>query len=140
MPIADRNTVRRLAGNRSAQIVPDDKIDTAIMFSDTYIKTYTQNYTWAISDVDYESVKKASEYLASSEIRAAFQDETDESEEQWDRGISILDAVNKNSASAGASSPGRTNIRTRPYRTTPLNPNVPYKRAISYSGETVPID
>lgn len=130
MTIANPDEVRRLSGNRSVQLVSDAKIAEVIMFSDTYCRTFTQNYDWAIGDPDYASIKAASELLASSQIRSGFKDEDDESEEQWDRGISILTAVNEHVASAGVG--GRVTMRTRPYRTNPMNPNVPYRRAIAY--------
>lgn len=130
MAIADRDEVRRLSGNRSVQIVSEAKIDDVINFSDTYVKTYTQKYDWSDTDADYHSIKTASELLASSQIRAGFKDEEDESEDQWDRGISILNAINEHVPAAGAG--GKVTMRTRPYRTNPLNPNAGYKRAISY--------
>lgn len=130
--IADPVVVRRLAGKRSPTIVTDAEIETAIQFSDTYVKTYTQHYDWSAADADYKSVKGASEFIASSEIRAGFPDENDESEDQWLRAHTILDKINEHSAAAGVG--GQVNIRTRPYRTFPSNPNALYRRPSSVAG------
>lgn len=134
MAIADPVIVRRNAGNRSPAILPEIKITEAITFSDGYVQTYTQKYDWAAGHPDYQSVKKASEFLAASEIRAGFPDQEDESDEMWDRGIKMLDAINEHTSATGVG--GQVNIRTRPYRTNPANPNALYRRPGSVAGST----
>jgi hypothetical protein len=140
MVIADRNTVRKLAGNRRPELLPDADIDSAIAFSDSFVQTSTNKFDWTDgTDPAYETLKQASEYFAASEILGRFQDKEEESKNEWERGEKLLLAIKENFASAtGDEDPGSVvNIVRGSYRTAPLNPLAPYRRAYG-KGEVAP--
>lgn len=107
----------------------DAVIDTAIEFSDTYVMTYTQKYDWTPDHPDFKSAKKASEFLAASEIREGYPDEEDAADELWERAHTMLKAINEHSTDVGVG--GNVNIRTRPYRTYPANPDALYRYGVA---------
>jgi len=131
MPIiADPAVVRSLAGNRSTDILPDADITKAIEFSDSLVQTATNKTTWDTSDPAYGVIKQASEYFASSSILSRWQDAEDDSTEQWTRGDYLLKSVvaNLSTATGGEDLGGILNITTGEDKTSPLNPNAPYRR------------
>jgi hypothetical protein len=133
MTIANRASVRALAGNRSATTVPDADIDVAILASDAIVKTTTQVYDWADTDPDWGGIKLASELLASAQIRSRFQDETDEAEEQRDWAMQILESVNKHVAKAGAG--GGEPLISKPYSTYPMSADVVPDVAVAWPSD-----
>lgn len=137
MVIAEITNVRTLCGNRGTSIISDAKITEAIDFADSFVKTKTQKQDWAsLTDVDYESIKKASEYIAASDILSGFADEEEDAKKLWDKALTILEAVSANllaianATGSGTESEGGTVLVSQPYTTRPLNP------AASYFSET----
>lgn len=130
MPIADRDVVRKLAGNRSVATLTDAEVDNAISFADTFVKTRTQKQDWTEGvDVDYDAVKKAAEYFAAAEILSRFKDEEGQNLDAWDRGMEILDAVIAHLQALALGDPGgMVTIVSGEYKTHPMNPNAPYRR------------
>lgn len=128
MPIADRNVVRKLAGNRSVAILPDADIDQAIESSDSFVNTATNKIDWNTSDPAYPMIKKASEYFASAELLSRWEDQQDESEEQFDRAQYYIKTINENITTAtggeDVSGDGTTgsivNIVKGKYHTSPM--------------------
>ena len=140
MVIADRNTVRKLAGNRRPDLLPDADIDSAIAFSDSFVQTSTNKFDWTDGvDPAYETIKQASEYFAASEVLGRFQDKEEESKNEWERGEKLLYAIKENFAAAtGNEDPASiVNIVSGTYATYPLNPKAPYRRAFG-RGEVAP--
>lgn len=136
MVIAEVTNVRTLCGNRGEAIISTAKITEAIDFSDAFVKTKTQKQSWvAGTDVDYESLKKASEYIAASDILSGFADEEEDAKKLWDKAITILDAINANlitianAQGAGTEAEGGTVLVSQPYTTRPLNPAAAYYSA-----------
>lgn len=134
--IADRDVVRKLAGNRRPDLLPDSDIDGAIAFSDSFVQTATAKYDWTQGvDPAYETLKQASEYFAASEILGRYQDKEEESKNEWDRGEYLLKAIKENfvTATGGGeedlSGGSVINMVSGTYKSWPLNPSAPYKRA-----------
>jgi hypothetical protein len=132
MVIADAAVVRKLAGNRSTQILPTTDIDNAIAFSDSLVQTATNKFDWVDgTDPAYEVVKQASEYFAASEILGRFQDKEEESKNEWERGEYLIKTIKENySVATDDEDLGNVvNIVTPARQTSPLNPAAPYRRA-----------
>jgi hypothetical protein len=134
MVIADAAVVRKLAGNRSTQILPLADIENAIAFSDSLVQTALNKFDWVEgTDPAYQVVKQASEYFAASEILGRFQDKEEESKNEWERGEYLLKTIKENfAASTGGTDEDFgtiVNIVTKAYQTHPLNPRAPYRRA-----------
>jgi hypothetical protein len=130
MAIADRDTVRRLTGGRSTDILPDSDIDEVIEFSDSLVKTMTNKTNWDTTDPAYYAIQKASEYFASSELLSRWQDTEEDSKEHWERADYIIKGVVANllTATAGEDPTNVINIESGVYQTFPLNPNAKYSR------------
>lgn len=134
MVIADSAVVRKLAGNRSVQILPEDDITGAIVFADSLVQTATGKYDWdSVADPGYATLKKAAEYFASSELLSRWQDQEEDSKEQWERGEKLIQSIKDNFAAASAGEENTAggnivNIVTAARQTSPLNPAAPYRR------------
>lgn len=103
--------------------------------------TATNKIDWNATDPAYNAIKKASEYFASAELLSRWEDQRDESEEQFERAQYNLKRVNENIATAtGGEDPssvsgGIVNIVTGTYQTYPLSPNAPHRRPGGKGGE-----
>lgn len=117
MPIADRDEVRKLSGNRLPANVSDADIDEQILASDTIVKLFTLKEDWTSADMEWPALKQASELIASSYIRQRFK-EKDESNEQYREAINLLELINRRSSVAGKR---EIVIKRRPYKSYPLN-------------------
>jgi hypothetical protein len=117
MPIADGPTVRAKAGGRSTTTLPDTLLNTIIEQTDAYVKMYTRKYDWAPSHNDYHVIKRASELLASADIRKMFNDKDEEADEQRKEAMKDLDNIIQNSVEAGRP----TNVRQRRYVSWPAS-------------------
>lgn len=122
MTIANRDEVRRLAGNPLPTRVPDDIIDGEIETSDTFVKLYTFKEDWNNTNMEWPALKKASELIAASYIRQMFRESGSKetvSDAQYKEGINTLELINRKSGTAGQRS---VVIKHRPYKTPALNP------------------
>ena len=134
MVIADRSAVRKKAGGRSITILPDADIDEAIDGSDTIVMTALNKYDWdPLTDPGYKAVKEVSELFATADILSRFQDQQDNSKEEFDRAEKYLAILKENYSGATAgedntSTGSIVNIVTSPRQTFPLNPAAPYRR------------
>ncbi|SRR6266511_90184 len=130
MTIANADTVRKLAGNRSVDILSEADVIAAIEFSDSLVQTATSKVDWNTTDPAYNTIKQASEYFASSSLLSRWQDAEDDSTEQWQRGDFLLKSVvaNLSTATGGEDLGGILNITTGEYKTFPLNSNALYRR------------
>jgi hypothetical protein len=126
MPIASRDEVRKLSGNRSAEDIPDSDIDEQISASDTIVNLFTGKTDWTSADMEWPALQQASELLASSWIRQRFK-EKDESDKQYREAINLLELINRRSVVAGKR---EVIIKRRPYRSYPLNQSGSYYSSI----------
>jgi hypothetical protein len=117
MPIADRPTVRIKAGNRSTATLADATIDTIIQQTDAFVMMFTRKYDWQPTDKDYHVIKRASELLASADIRKMFNDKDEEADEQRREAMKDLESIATHSDVAGV----KTHVSSRPYMTWPAN-------------------
>lgn len=117
MPIADGPTVRQKAGNRSTATLPETLLNTIIQQTDAYVQMYTRKYDWAPSDPDYHVIKRASELLASADIRKMFNDKDEEADEQRKEAMKDLEFISTTSSVAGHP----TTIRSRGYISWPAS-------------------
>lgn len=120
MTIADRDEVRKLAGNRLSTSVPDVDIDQEILAADAIVKLYTQKEDWDATHMEWHALKQASELIASSYIRQRFKEESEESERQYKEGLSLLELINRRSTLAGER---QVVIKRKAYKSFPLNPS-----------------
>jgi hypothetical protein len=131
MVIADRATVRKKSGNRSITILPDADIDEAIDGSDTIVMTALNKFDWdALTDPGYKAVKEVSELFATADILSRFQDQQDNSKEEFDRAEKYL-AILKENYSGATDDEDLTNIVnivSASRQTFPLNPSASYRR------------
>lgn len=135
--IAVRDTVRKLIGGRSVNIVSDTQIDDVIAFSDSFVKTKTNKTDWDTSDPAYDSIRKASEYFASAELLSRWEDTEEDSKIHWDRAMAIIQGVidNLDTATGGEQAGNVFTIVPGEYQTSPLNPSVGYRRAGKGGGQ-----
>lgn len=119
MAIADGPTVRIKAGNRSTATLSDATLNTVIQQTDAYVMMFTRKYDWAPSDPDYHVIKRASELLASADIRKMFNDKDEEADEQRKEAMRDLEAIIAHSETAGR----KTIIASRPYASWPASAN-----------------
>lgn len=117
MVIADGPTVRQKAGGRTTTTLPDTLLNTIIQQTDAFVQMYTRKYDWTVTDVDYQVVKRASELLASADIRKMFNDKDDEADEQRKEAMKDLEAITTKSEVAGV----KTVVRSAPYKSWPAN-------------------
>lgn len=117
MPIADGPTVRIKAGNRSTATLSDATLTTIIQQTDAYVMMFTKKYDWQPTDPDYHVVKRASELLASADIRKMFNDKDEEADEQRKEAMRDLEAIIAHSETAGRP----TVVESRPYASWPAN-------------------
>lgn len=131
MAIADRDTVRKLIGGRSVNIVSDAQIDSVIEFSDSFVKTKTNKTDWDNTDPAYDSIQKASEYFASAELLSRWEDTEEDSKMHWDRAMAIIDCIvtNLETATGGEQASNIFTIVSGEYQTYPLNPSAPIRRS-----------
>jgi len=129
--IADRDTIRKLIGGRSTNLVSDAQIDSVIEFSDSFVRTKTNKLDWDTADPGYDSVQKASEYFASAELLSRWEDTEEDSKVHWDRAMAIIGCVVTNLATATGGEQQAGNVFTMvsgEYLTSPLNPSVMPRR------------
>lgn len=125
MPYADPLEVRRLAGGREESL-PESSVTRAIERSDARVNLWTGKYDWTAADPDYNVVREISELLASSSIRKAYDDNSDEADEQEAQATALFEKL--------LASPHLTEddkqhvlIESRPYGSNPANPSaLPY--------------
>lgn len=117
MPIADGPTVRQKAGGRSTATLPDTLLNTIIQQTDAFVCMYTRKYDWAPSDADYHVIKRASELLASADIRKMFNDKDEEADEQRKEAMKDLELIGTKSETAGVA----TTVVSRNYITWPAS-------------------
>jgi hypothetical protein len=117
--IADGPTVRFKAGNRSTATLSDTLLNTIIGQTDAFVQMYTRKYDWSITDPDFQVIKRASELLASADIRKMFNDKDEEADEQRKEAMKDLELIGIKSETAGVP----TTIRTRGYLSWPANSN-----------------
>lgn len=135
MVIADAAVVRKKSGGRSITILPDADIIEAIEGSDTIVMTALNKFDWdPLTDPGYKAVKEVSELFATADILSRFQDQQDNSKEEFDRAEKYLAILKENYAGATAgedltTSGSIVNIVTPARQTSPLNPAAPYRRA-----------
>ena len=130
MVIADRATVRKKAGNRNPDILPDADIDEAIQSSDVIVQAALNKFNWTTDDPGYHAVKEISELFATADILSRFQDQQDKSKEEFERAQYLLKLLQDNfSSSTGAEEPSHIiTISSPEFKTYPLNPSSAYKR------------
>lgn len=138
MVIADRASVRKKAGNRSPDILPDADIDEAIQGSDVIVQAALNKFNWTTDDPGYYAVKEISELFASADILSRFQDQQDKSREEFERAQYMLKLLQDNfSSSTGAEEPSHiVTIVSPEYKTYPMNLSAVYKRPFG-RGEAV---
>lgn len=130
MVIADRATVRKKAGNRSPDILPDADIDGAIKASDAIVSSALNKFDWSITDPGFDAVKEVSELFAAANLLKRYQDSQDKAKEELETAKYYLGILKDNFSSAtGNEDQGNIiNIVTPAFRTFPKNPNAVYRR------------
>jgi hypothetical protein len=101
MAIADGPTVRQKAGGRTTATLPDTLLNTIIQQTDAFVQMYTRKYDWTIADADFHVIKRASELLASADIRKMFNDKDEEADEQRKEAMKDLELIGTKSEAAG---------------------------------------
>jgi len=138
MVIAVRADVRKKAGNRSPDILPDADIDEAIQGSDVIVQAALNKFNWTTDDPGYYAVKEISELFAAADILSRFQDQQDKSIEEFERAKYLLKLLQDN-FSATTGNEEQSNIITivsPEFKTYPKNPTAVYKRPYG-KGEAV---
>jgi hypothetical protein len=138
MVIAIRASVRKKAGNRSPDILPDADIDAAIQASDVIVQSALNKFDWTVDDPGYYAVREISELFAAADVLSRFQDQQDKSKEEFERAQYLLKLLQDNfDASTGGEEPGHIITIVSPeYNTYPLNPSAVYRRPYG-KGEAV---
>src|SRR5215213_6827236 len=117
MPIADGPTVRIKAGNRQTTTLSDTILNTIIEQTDNFVMMFTRKYDWDSADQDWHVIKRASELLASADIRKMFNDKDEEADEQRKEAMRDLETIVTRSEEAGVA----TVIRSAGYKSWPAS-------------------
>lgn len=138
MVIADFNVVRRKAGNRSPDIIPDADLQEAVEGSDAFVCGALGKFDWTTSDPGYYAVKEVSELFAAADILSRTQTDTDKTEQEFERAKYKLEQL-KSSFSAISGNEELQSIITivsPEHKTYPLNPSAIYRRPFG-KGEAI---
>jgi len=129
MTYANRDAVRKLAGNPAVTDVSDADIDNIITHSDARAEFETAHRGWLPGDDGYPLIQEASQYFASSEVRDRFQDPDKQADKHYQKALDICDSISKGSTLSIFTIAGD-------YQTYPLNLDKPIYRSLPGSGST----
>jgi hypothetical protein len=140
MALANRDVVRRKAGNRSVEVLPDADIDEAIQGSDAIVFSATSKFDWSEqNDPGYYAVKEISELFAAADLLSRYQSDRDWAKEEYERAEYYLKVVRDNfSATTGNEEQGNVVTIVAPeFQTYPKNPSALYRRPFGKGGEAI---
>jgi hypothetical protein len=136
MPYANRDSVRKLAGNISTTNVSDSEIDGFITYSDARVENAT-GMTFTVGTRIYNLAVAASEHFAAARIREMFADPNKVAEQQYNTGEDIIKDI-ISFATSGTQSPSFFVVKGQSYATYPLNPKGDVFRSIRGQGNVKP--
>lgn len=129
MPYADRDAVRRLAGNQVVADVTDAEIDKIIIYSDARVEAEVDHQGWIQGDQGFPLVQEASEYFAASTVLDRFADPEKKGDKFWQKALDTCDSIAKSSILSIIAISGE-------YKTYPLNQSANIYRSLPGSGST----
>lgn len=94
MPYGELEEVKRLSGGPKTSTVTDEEVTDCIISADDEINIKTGKFDWSSQDLGYKTVKKASNYLAASNVIIAWDpDNLDKADDLRRQGLDLINSL-----------------------------------------------